>query len=106
MISEFESTLVRIAATEQRAVQAVEEACRAQEEARRIHAKVTKAYIGALTVMGPGGSSVVASEIADMGNDKESASHSESGSDSEEGHSEVAGDVGDGDYKDGSPAAF
>jgi hypothetical protein len=104
MISEFESALVRIAAEEERVAQAVEEARRAQEEARHVHAEVTKAYIGALTAMGPGGSSVVASKIADAGNDEESALHSESGSESEEGHSEVAGDVGDGDYKDGSAA--
>jgi hypothetical protein len=70
--------------------------------------------------MGLGGSSVAASEIADVGNDEESASHLEEGhsevagnvgndeesaSHSEEGHSEVAGNVGNGDYKDGSVAA-
>jgi hypothetical protein len=86
-------------------VQVVEEACHAQEEARCIHAEVTNAYIGALTAMGLGGSSIAASKIADAGNDKELVSHSESGSESEEGHSKVTGDVGDGNYKDGLAAA-
>jgi hypothetical protein len=85
MISEFESALVRIMAVEERAAQAVEEAHCTQKEACRIHAEVMNMYIGALTMTGPGGSSVVASEIANAGNDEESASHSESGSESRKG---------------------
>lgn len=107
MIGEFESALARIAAAEERAAQAVEEARRAREEARRVHAEVTKAYIGALTTMGQGGSSVATSEIADTRGDGESGS--ESGSEEEEEGGEIAGDVGgagDGDYEEGSAAAF
>jgi hypothetical protein len=56
MIGEFESTLARIMAAEEQAVQAVEEACCTQEEARHIHAEVMNTYIGALTMMGLGNS--------------------------------------------------
>jgi hypothetical protein len=103
MISEFESTLVRTTATEERAVQAVEEACCTQEEACRIHAEVMKAYISTLTTMEQGGSSVAASEIADMRDEEESGSELELG---EEEEGEVAGGAGDGDYEDGSAVTF
>ena len=99
MVDEFETALARIAAAEERAAQAVEEARRAQEEARRVHMEVMKVYVGALTAMGPVGSSIVASEVADARGDKESESGSEA---DEEEENKVAGEVGDGDHEQGS----
>jgi hypothetical protein len=103
MVDEFETALARIAAAEERAAQAV-------EEARRVHMEVMKAYVGALTAMGPVGSSVAASEVADARGDEGSESGSEADEEEkseeadEEEEGEVAGEVGDGDHEQGSAA--
>ena len=95
---------------EERAAQAVEEARCAQEEARHVHMEVMKAYVRALTVMGPVGSSVAVSEVADAKGDKGSESGSEADEEEksevadEEEEGEVAGEVGDGDHEQGSAA--
>ena len=111
IVDEFETALARIAAAEERAAQAVEEAHRAQEEARRVHMEVMKAYVGALTAMGPVGSSVAASEVADakgdegseLGLEADEEEKSEVADEEEEG--EVAGEVEDDrDHEQGSAA--